>query len=99
MKTKKGVSQVEKLLDRAGVAEYLGVNVKAAGALMRGMTCVQIGKRLRVTEGALAAWLAENERRPDAAPAARKRKTIQTQAVPPGMYRAEDGTLKFYRRK
>ena len=89
---------MERLLDRNAVAEYLGVNLKLASELMRGMTCIQVGKRLRVSESALAAWLRENERLPETPKAARqKQKKPVIMDVPPGMYRAPDGTLKFFR--
>lgn len=53
------------LLNREQVAERLGVSYKVAGRLIRTMTTVQIGGRVRVKEEDLAEWINAQRREPE----------------------------------
>ena len=85
-------------LTRADVAARLQVSEKLAGALMREMTCVMVGKRRRVTEEALDAWRREHEIAPGETPAKSKpRRKARRGEVPENMIRTADGRLRFVR--
>ena len=57
---------MERLLSWEDVAERLQVGEKKARQVMTEMRCVTVGRKKRVSEKNLAAWIAANETPPDA---------------------------------